>query len=144
MTSAYKISDMPNTTLTFNGQPLNATIDEIVETDNKTVTGNGTSALPIGLANDLVYIGNVTASKTANANATVSFGVVNASVPSGYSFVGWLGGQIYSGPNNPPKAAGYINCHDNVYWNTTSANIWAYFNNAGTYNVRAYYLCVRS
>ena len=38
MASAYKISDIPNTTLTFNGQPLNATIDEIVETDNKTVT----------------------------------------------------------------------------------------------------------
>lgn len=144
MTSAYKISDIPNTTLTFNDQPLNATIDEIVETDNKTVTGIGTSALPIGLANDLLYVGNVTASRTANANSTVAFNVMNATVPSGYSFVGWLGAQIYSGPNNPPKAAGYINCHDNVYWNTTSGRVWAYSNVAGTYNVRAYYLCVRS
>lgn len=144
MISAYKISDIPNTTLTFNGQPLNATIDEVVETDNKTVSGNGTSAMPIGLTNDLVYIGHCDVSRTANANSTVAFPVMKATVPSGYSFVGWIGGEIYSGPNNPAKAAGYVNCHDNVYWNTLSARAWNYFNTQGTYSARYTYLCVRS
>ena len=96
------------------------------------------------MANDLLYVGHCDVSRTANANATVAFPVMTATVPSGYTFVGWLGGEVYSGPSYPAKCAGYVNCHDNVYWNTLSARAWYYFNTKGTYNARFNYLCVRS
>lgn len=128
---------------TINGASISASVSNVISTDGLTISGDGNIDSPAGLMGDLLYVGHVDMSRTANASTTVSFGVKNATVPAGYEFVGWLGWEIYSGPNNPPRAAGYCNCHDNLYWGTTSASFWAYFNTQGTYSARGTYLCVK-
>ena len=138
------IKDAEPNTICYDYNYVRAEVIDTIQTNNTTLTGNGTVEYPIGIPDDLLYIGHCDVSKTANANSTVAFPVMKATVPSGYTFVGWLGGEVYSGPSYPAKCAGYVNCHDGAYWNTLSARAWYYFNAKGTYNARFNYLCVRS